>query len=146
MLRSRCGCQPARKDVVAVFLFTEVFALRSALQRALETTAPSATVVLGELLAHLAALGSGGASVSIEVDRHGEIQIESSTSLFDPDSLVDYCATKGCTAFCDASQAFTTLQGVKLPRPATGAGFDTLFRLSDAPLVLCGELCFRLRF
>ena len=116
----------------------------SALQRWLESSPPSASLVLGDLLAHFAGLCStaNGASIALEVDRHGEIDIESSMPLFDADSLFTYCATKGRAA-SEASLQFVTPHGITLHRPAEGAGFDTVFRLSDSPLILCGELCFR---
>lgn len=116
----------------------------SALQRWLESSPPSASLVLGDLLAHFARLctTAAGASIALEVDRHGEVDIESSVPLFDADSLLTYCATKG-RATSEASLQFVTPHGIILNRPVEGAGFDTVFRLSDSPLVLCGELCFR---
>ena len=54
----------------------------AAMQRTLDSQAPSARLVLGELLAHTSTLvrergssvtGSAGAAVALEVDRHGEL-------------------------------------------------------------------------
>jgi len=113
-----------------------------ALQRALDTPAPSAALVVGEVLAHLARLaarapGAGGVPVRWRVDRHGEVCIESGVTIFDADSLCAYCAAKGFAA----GQRRPGDAGMQ--RPAAGVGFDAVFRISDAPLVVCGDLCFR---
>jgi hypothetical protein len=111
-----------------------------ALQRALDTPAPSAALVFGDVLAHLALLrarapGEAGVPVHWRVDRHSEVCIESGVAIFDADSLCAYCAAKGFAAQRPAAAG--------MQRPAAGVGFDALFRISDAPLVVCGELCFR---
>ena len=53
----------------------------SALQRALETPAPSASLVLGDLLTHIANLrtrgaGERGVAVALHVDQHGDVVIQ----------------------------------------------------------------------
>ena len=58
----------------------------SGLQRVLEARAPSASLVLGEMLSHIAKLrtrepGEMGVPVSLRVDRHGEICIERSAAI-----------------------------------------------------------------
>lgn len=111
-----------------------------ALQRALDTPAPSAALVFGDVLAHLARLrargpGEAGVQVLWRVDRNCEVWIESGVAIFDADSLCAYCAAKGFAAQLPATAG--------MQRPAAGVGFDAVFRISDAPLVVCGELCFR---
>ena len=58
-----------------------VFPCDSSLQRALETPPPSAALVFGDLLTHIAKLqargaGEAGVSVMLQVDRHGDISID----------------------------------------------------------------------
>ena len=116
------------------------------MQRTLDSQAPSARLVLGELLAHTSTLvrergsmvtGSAGAAVALEVDRHGELCMATDVRFFDTESLCAYCASKG---YSHGGVAAGRRESTD--RPAAGAGFDAVFRLSDAPIVACDELCF----
>ena len=118
----------------------------AAMQRTLDLQAPSARLVLGELLAHTSTLvrergssvtGSAGAAVALEVDRHGELCVATNVRFFDAESLCAYCASKG---YSHGGVAAGRRESTD--RPAAGAGFDAVFRLSDAPIVACDDLCF----